>query len=141
MSSDKHKKVLRHIVDQVYNTANTEPLEKFFDKGCVLHHPAVPEPVQGIEGIRGFMSLIFTAFPDFHAEVEDMVAEGDKVAIRSVISGTFKGPFAGIPPTSQHTQWSVTAIYRFVDGKVAEAWEDVDMLGAFQRLGVIPVLG
>lgn len=89
--------------------------------------------MQGLEVVKGFISGIFIAFPDFHGNDEVMVAEGDKVAVRSNITDSFEGPFGEIPPTGQKTTWTVTAIYRLKDGKIAEIWEDVDMLGAFQR--------
>jgi predicted ester cyclase len=140
MSAEANKAVVRHMVEEVYNKANIELAGKYFDKGCVLHHPALPGPMEGLEMVMGFMGGIFVAFPDFRADVQDMIAEGDKLVVRSIISGTFEGPFAGIPPTGLHTTWSATGIYRMVEGKICEIWEDVDMLGSFQRLGVLPKL-
>jgi predicted ester cyclase len=97
--------------------------------------------MQGVETVQGFITGILGAFPDFQITVEDLIAEGDKVANRVTISGTFSGAFAGIPPTGQHATWTATGIYHIVGGKVVEVWEEVDMLGGFQRLGVIPALG
>jgi predicted SnoaL-like aldol condensation-catalyzing enzyme len=141
MSTEENKAVIRQLVDEVYNNGNIGSAGKFFDTACILHHPAVPVPMQGVETVQGFITGILGAFPDFQITVEDLIAEGDKVVNRATISGTFKGAFGAIPPTGKRATWTATGIYRIVDGKVTEAWEDVDMLGGFQRLGVIPALG
>lgn len=87
------------------------------------------------------MAVYTAAFPDLQLTTEDMVAEGDKVAIRNTWRGTHQGAFQGLPPTGKHVAFTGTDIFRFVGGKIAEQWADLDALGLMQQLGVIPAMG
>ena len=78
------------------------------------------------------------AFPDSYFTVEDMVAEGDKVATRKTFHGTHQGEFMGIPPTGQQVSTGLIDVVRIVDGKVVEHWSMGDNLRMMQQLGVIP---
>ena len=135
MIKEDNKTIVRQLVAEVYNTGNIELAEKYFDAACVLHHPALPQPGRGIETVKGFIAGVRSAFPDFHVEIEDLIAEGDKVVDRATISGTFEGAFGAIPPTGQHATWTATAICRIAGGKIVEVWEDVDMLGMSSLAG------
>ncbi len=81
------------------------------------------------------------AFPDSYFTVEDMIAEGDKVATRKTFHGTHQGEFMGIPPTGQQVSIGLIDIVRIVDGRVVEHWAMGDNLGMMQQLGVIPQPG
>jgi steroid delta-isomerase-like uncharacterized protein len=80
----------------------------------------------------------YTAFPDQHATVEDLLAEGDKVVARFTVRGTHQGEFMGIPPTGKVVTYRGIVISRFAGGKIVEDWESADMLGFMQQLGAIP---
>jgi predicted ester cyclase len=84
------------------------------------------------------MDEIFGAFPDIYLKLDDVVAEGDKVAVRFTVTGTHKGKFMGIPATNKKlTMWSIQ-IDRIVRGKFVEGWERTDILGLMQQLGAMP---
>ena len=83
------------------------------------------------------MGLV-TAFPDIRFELDDMIAEGDKVAVRFTFRGTHQGVFQGIAPTGKQITYSALEIDRFVGGKFIEAWIVSDTLGMMQQLGAIP---
>lgn len=83
--------------------------------------------------------MYFKAFPDFNAEVEDLIAEGDRVVSRATVSGTHKDELMGIAPTGKHVTVKVICITRFADNKIIEDWELVDMFGMLQQLGVSPL--
>ncbi len=76
------------------------------------------------------------AFPDLHMEIDDMIAEGDKMAVRYTYTGTFKGDFMGIPPTGKKFNMPHAMFYRFKDGKQAEVAMFLDMLSWYRQLGV-----
>lgn len=76
------------------------------------------------------------AFPDLSHTVEDIVADGDRVWARLTDRGTHQGDFMGVAPTGREVQMGVIAVYRIRDGKVAEVWEEGDILGLFQQLGM-----
>lgn len=78
------------------------------------------------------------AFPDMKGAVEDVVAEGNKVAVRFSGTGTHQGEFFGIPPTGKPIKSTGINIFRIEDGKIVEHWNNADDLGVLQQLGVIP---
>jgi steroid delta-isomerase-like uncharacterized protein len=91
-----------------------------------------------LKDLKQSESEVFSAFPDVHFTIDDMVVEGDKVAVRFSFNGTRKGEFMGIPPTNKKvTEWAIS-IYRIARGKFVEAWERYDTMGFMQQLGLIP---
>jgi steroid delta-isomerase-like uncharacterized protein len=79
-----------------------------------------------------------TAFPDIRYTVEDLIAEGDRVAIRWRWSGTHRAPFRGIPVSQKQVSDSGIAIYRFQDGRIVQTWLETNRLGFLQQIGVVP---
>lgn len=106
-----------------------------------LNHEAPPGRNRGPESMRGLITMLRTAFPDLHFEIEDLVAEGDTVAGRLTMSGTHQGPLMGMPPTGRSVQQDHMHFVRFRDGKAIEHWGVRDDLGMMQQLGVIPPPG
>lgn len=78
----------------------------------------------------------YDAFPDMHVTIDDMVAEGDKVAARVTITGTHKGKFMGIPPTNKKWTISLITISRIAGGKIVEDHGQYDALGLMRQLGL-----
>jgi len=141
MSPAENERLVRQYMCKVNNQGSTGGAELLCSPDYLLHNPALPGPLQEPVALKGFWQAIFAAFPDFHFEAEDIIAAGDKVVVRGTCSGTFKGNFSGIEPTGKHTTWEAIAIYRIADGKFTEMWEQLDLLGAWQRLGVLPMPG
>ena len=79
-----------------------------------------------------------TAFPDASFSIEDIVAEGDRVALRAIGRGTHSGPYRGMPATGKQVEIGMVGICRFTNGKFAEVWRLSDRLGLMQQLGVMP---
>ncbi len=77
------------------------------------------------------------AFPDYSMTVDDMVAEDDKVMVLSTRRGTNKGEFLGMPPTGNHVEMGRFTLYRFENGRIAEAWLMDDVIGQYQQLGYL----
>ena len=86
----------------------------------------------GIKEAKGWRA----AFPDLAVNVDLMVAEGDLVAVRWTARGTNTGTGNGIPATGRKVEVSGTAIFRFVDGKIAEEWTSANTLGLLRQLGL-----
>ena len=85
--------------------------------------------------------MYFTAFPDLQITLEDMIAEGDKVVSRFMGRGTHQGEFMGIAPTGKRVEATAISIMGLEGGKLAEEWEQVDMISMLQQLGAIPTPG
>jgi steroid delta-isomerase-like uncharacterized protein len=92
----------------------------------------------GPEGFRALVLPLRQGFPDLHFTIQDMVVEGSRAAVRWIWQGTHRGPFAGIAPTGRPVSNEGIAIYRIEDGKIAEAWSQVDRLGVLQQIGALP---
>ena len=81
------------------------------------------------------------AFPDSYFTIEDMMAEGEKVATRKTFHGTHQGESMGILPTGQQVSMGLIDIVRIADGRVVEHWSMADNLGMMQQLGIVPLPG
>ncbi len=103
-----------------------------------VDHGSRSEMGQGIEASRQFFKMQFAAFPDMHATLEDIIAEGDKVVTRMTLRGTNTGPFMGMPPTGKSATWSFIDIFRIADGQLAEHWVEMDSGVLMQQLGLVP---
>ena len=139
MSSDENKTVVRRLLDAINGgdlaVANDLVAPEYVD------HSAPPGYPRGPEGFKSTIAMFRAAFPDFHWTLEDLMGEGDKVAIRVTARGTHHGELMGIAPTGKHVEVTGIGIYRLTDGKVAEAWVNRDLLGLLQQLGAIPTPG
>ena len=80
----------------------------------------------------------YDAFPDMHVTIDDMVAEGDKVAARVTMTGTHKGEIMGIPPTNKKVTISLITISRIVGGKIVEDHGQFSALDLMRQLGLTP---
>jgi len=133
---EANKAIVLRVVE-LWNTGDLSIADEIFAADFVNHDPSLPE-VTDLESLKGFLVVSRTATPDQHIVVEDMVAEGDKVAVRLAAIGTHTGEFMGIPPTGVQVTNTRIIIFRFADGKIVEAWENYDMLGVLQQIGVMP---
>lgn len=136
-ATEQNKAIMRRFWEEVFNGKNLNLIDELFSADWVYHGPAGQE-IHGPEGLKQYLTIYFKAFPDLHAKIEDVFAEGDRVASRATCSGTHKGELMGIAPTGKQTIIPVICISRLSGSKVAEDWELVDLFGMMQQIGVIP---
>ena len=138
MTSEEHKALVRRFWEEVFNQKRLERADAYVAQDY-LDHGALPGQGPGLEGAkRQRWALYFAAIPDLHATIDDMVAEGDKVSVRFTVTGTQEGELMGVAPTGKRFDVAAMCIYRIAEGKVAEQWEQIDMLGLMRQLGAIP---
>ena len=94
--------------------------------------------LQGRDNFKQVLMMFYAAFPDLHATVEDLIAEDDKVVARISFRGTHKGELMGVPASGNTVNFPVTEIYRVANGRVAEGWALLDVMGLMQQIGAIP---
>lgn len=135
MSVKENKTLVRHCIEEVFNKGNVAATDEFFAPDFAP--PIQPGVTRDREGYKQFVTTFFSALPDLHVTVEDMVAEGDKVVFRATNSGTHKGEFIGIAPTGKHATWTEISIWLIEGGRIVEVWTEVDKLGHMQQLGAI----
>lgn len=134
MSLNENKETIRRFWEEIFNQRKLELIDEIFT-GDYVYHGAAGQDVQGREGLKQFLKVYFNAFPDLHAEIEDIFGEGDKVASRAMCRGTHKGDLMGMPPTGKQIAIRVICTNRFAGKQVAEDWELPDLFGMMQQLG------
>jgi len=139
MSAEQHKRLLQRWVEVAWNSGNLAIADEVYSADYLLHDPA--GPIQGTEALKQFLTVFRTGYPDIHATIEEMIAEGDKVVWRYTVRGTHLGEFMGIAPTGKSITLTGILISRFVGDMVVEDWNNYDALGMMQQLGVIPSMG
>src|SRR5690242_14217181 len=137
MSVETNKTLARRYFDEVLNQKRGDVLEDY-ETPDYMNNLFPPGAPQGPEGERFTLRLFQQAFSDFRVIVEDLVAEGDRVAARWRFTGTHDGEFQGLPATGRHVDVGGINIFRVRDGKLCANWVSLDMLGLLQQVGAIP---
>lgn len=134
---EANKAVARRFFTEVWGGGSEAVARELLADTYVGHMTGNPVPLDR-DGWLAFFRDFRVAFPDAQFTVEDVVAEGDRVALRLTMRGTHRGPFNGIPPTGKSVVVVGVSIERIVDGRIVEGWVTNDALGMLQQLGVIP---
>jgi steroid delta-isomerase-like uncharacterized protein len=137
---NKNKDLARRFVEEVINKHNAAACDQLLAKDYKDHTPPPGVPPT-LEGMKQAFGMFFTAFPDMHFHIEDIIAEGDKVVVRGTGHGTHKGEFMGIPPTGKQFSTPEIHICRYANGKMTEHWGAEDSLGMLIQLGIVPPPG
>ena len=135
--SEANKAIVRRYAEEAFNKRKTDLLDEIVSEHFVDHH-LPPDLPSGPEGARLWFQGAFAAFPDSRLEIKDMIAEGDSVATRFEFTGTHQAEFMGIPATGKEFSITGIAVAHIADGKLVEWWENADIMGLMQQLGVIP---
>jgi len=136
MSVEENRGLVLRYFEELYNKGNITLLDELVAVRYINRCPITPG-LSGPGSTRQAITLIRSAFPDFHVTVEDLIAEGDKVASRLTLRGTHEGEFLGIPPTGKEATVALYDIFRISEGKIVERWGLFDQLGLMQQLGVV----
>ena len=136
--SDENKAIIYRLIDEVWNQRKLDILDELVAPDAVIHSPTVPDLSRGPEGAKQYVRLFLAAFPDLQVTTDDIVAEGDKVALRWSAHGTRQGRLMGIEPTGKPMTIMGQAIYQIGAGKIKEDWINADALGMLRQLGIVP---
>jgi uncharacterized protein (TIGR02246 family) len=133
MSIEKNKEAVRRLAQKGWSEHDLTAFDDFFTHDAVWHG-LPPEWGSGLEQIKNAARFWFEAIPDFTFEVEDLVAEGDRVAFRWTASGIQRGDVFGAPPTNKHVEFSGVAIKRFENGRCVDYREVWDRAGLMDQI-------
>ena len=123
---EKHKALVRRFHEEAWNKGNVAAVDEFMAADYV-DYPIPSGLPPGTEGLKQTISTYRTAFPDLKATVDDIFAEGDRVAYRWSTRGTHLGEWLGIPPTGYHMAATGITVFRIAGGKVVEGWTSMDL--------------
>jgi predicted ester cyclase len=133
MAAEDNKALVRRVLAEVRHGWTTAVIEQFFAPDYRRHlTPTGPHLTREEQLERA--SRLRAAFPDAEATLEDIVAEGDRVAYRLTIRGTHRGPFLGIAPTGHRVTVALFAIVRVEQGRLAEEWGGLDQTDLLRQL-------
>lgn len=139
MALEENKALVRRFIEDVFHKRNLAAIDEFVAADQV-DHTLPPQLPPTTDGTKRAIGMFLTAFPDVQIAIDDMIAEGDRVAVRYTSSGTQRGSFGGMPPTGRKVRIPSYLIARVADGKIVEQWGMDDQLGMLQQLGVIPAV-
>jgi steroid delta-isomerase-like uncharacterized protein len=135
MSIEENKNIVRRY-QEIYNSNDLEALSEVVSED-LLTPKIMPGIPAGIEGAKTAHQIMLAGFPDYQTAIDDLIAEGDKVAVRITMSGTHTGSFMGIPPTGKRISFTGMYVARVDDGKIVEHWGEEDSVSLLQQLGVL----
>jgi predicted ester cyclase len=133
---DANKAVVKKFEEEFKNKANHAIVDELMAPTYKAHGLG-PAPIDRA-GLKQLGAMIVTAFPDVHATIESIVAEGDTVVTRCSVKGTNKGSFQGVPATNKQVQFTEMHMYKLAGGKIVEQWSNVDFLAILVQIGAVP---
>src|SRR5215218_4829852 len=132
-AAEENKAIFRRYAEEVGNQHNFELVDEIFER-YISHQPDGSTLVRGPEDVKRFHREFHSAFSDFHINIEEQIAEGDKVVSRYTMRGTHQGDFRGLAPTGKEVELNAVTIFRFSpEGKVVETWDSYDQLSLMRQ--------
>jgi predicted ester cyclase len=135
--AERNKAVVRRFIEEIQNRKDWSVFDEL-NAPDFVNLSAPPGMPNDREGGKMYLSSFLSAFPDSHITIDDMIAEGDRVATKKTFTGTHTGEFNGIAPTGNRIELQYVDILRLRDGQIIEHWLSLDQLSFMQQLGVIP---
>jgi steroid delta-isomerase-like uncharacterized protein len=142
MGEQANKAVVQGLFDEVVNGHDPEALQRYLAADVVDDDKLIFAQPEGPEGVETGFRMLFEAFPDLHAAVQQLIAEGDTVVARLWLSGTNTGDYRGLPePTRRKAGWRAILVFRLADGKITEIGGVADRMKMLTELGILPDIG
>jgi steroid delta-isomerase-like uncharacterized protein len=140
MSLEQNKSRVLRYVEQVLNEGKFEAFKDRLSPNYRRQITAAAAALTADEQKKR-LAGIRAAFPDIHLTVEDVIAEGDRVAFRMTLQGTHQGMFQGIPATNKQVMVTALDVIRIENGRISEHWGGPDMVAILQQIGAVVSAG
>ncbi|MBW3604833.1 MAG: ester cyclase [Actinobacteria bacterium] len=135
-SAERNKATARRVFEELFNQRRLDVADELFAPDYRNHAGA---EFGGPEGMRRLVEELTTAFPDHHTQIDDIIAEDDRVALRVTFSGTHEAAFRGMPPTGRRFSQMQMHHVRLDDrGRAVDHWAVRDDVGMMAQLGLLP---
>jgi predicted ester cyclase len=130
---EANKKLYRDFLETVINKRQPDAADRFVADNLIEHNANIAQA-----GRKKFLTAVLAGFSDYHGEIQEIVAEGDRLVVRTLWTGTQDGPFLGLPASGNKVRFSTADFFRIENGKLAEHWDVVDSLPRAVALGLVP---
>lgn len=136
-TTERNKAMVRDLIDGLFTKGDLGAVDTYLAEDFVNHDPPFGVSPDR-EGMRVAAAMMREAFPDWHSDLHQLVAEGDIVVERFTARGTQQGEVMGVPPTGKTVSLPGINIFRLRDGMVVERWGRLDELGFLRQIGRVP---
>jgi steroid delta-isomerase-like uncharacterized protein len=140
-SATANKQLVDAFIQALFTDGDLGAVDRYLDPNMVNHDRPFPGASDGPEGMRQAAAMFRRALPDWHSEVEQLVAEGDTVVERFTASGTHRGELMGVPGTGKVIVLQGIQMFRVKGDRIVERWGRLDELGLLHQLGLVPAAG
>jgi steroid delta-isomerase-like uncharacterized protein len=136
MTTEQNKAIVRRFIDEIFVQGRLETIDELLADDFVPHTwPSTGHPK---DDLKNATSRAHGALTNPRFTIDDMIAEGDQVAVRLTTSATQTGEFMGMPPSDKTYEIEEIHVFRLMDGKLAEHWHQFDQMGMMKQLGAMP---
>lgn len=135
-ASERAETVARRLLEEVLNEGRLDLIDELVAEDAVEHEPLPISTGEMRSDLRAWLTALRSAFPDYHVQIEDVVSQGDKVAIRERITGTNLGSLLGMPPTGRSISVDGFDLVQVRDGKIVQHWGLTDGWAMAHQLGL-----
>ena len=133
---EQNKALVRRFVDEIFLRRDFAAVDELLTEDFTPHTWGPMPP--GRDGLKEAITRVSAGISDARMTVEDVIAEGDRVAVRLTSSAVQSGELMGMPPSGKRYEIGEIHIFRLRDGRVAEHWHQADFLGMMRQLGAVP---
>ena len=130
---EANKRLYRDFVETVINKRQPDAADRYMAEGLIEHNANI-----AAAGRKQFLAAVLAGFSDYHGEIQEILAEGDRIVVRTLWTGTQDGPFLGLPASDRKLRFTTADFFRVENGKLAEHWDVVDSLPRAVALGLVP---
>ena len=133
-----NKNLVEAFIQDLFSRGDLDAVDRYLAPDFVNHDPPFPGAPAGPEGMRQAAVMFRAAMPDWHSDLDQLVAEDDIVVERFTATGTHRGPLMGVPGTGHTVTLPGVNIFRIQAGRIVERWGRLDELGLLHQLGIAP---
>ena len=137
-TNERNKALARRWSEELWSRGNLAVADEIIAADYVRHDPGDPFPARGPEDVKRIVTMLRTMLPDFHIDVEAIIAEGDIVVSRYTATATDTKGYMGKPPTGKPIRTTAMQMFRVANDKIVESWAVRDDLGTLRQLGHLP---
>lgn len=136
MTPEENKALVRRFYEEI-DKGNLDAMDELVDENYIDHNPPpFPGLAPGREGLKQAFKIFSVATPGYH-QIEEQIAEGDKVVTRLTSYGKHEGDLPGAPRTGNDLKMTSITIHRIANGRLVEKWAEKDVLGFLTQIGVM----